>query len=308
MQTKALLIRFFKTILFVGVLLLILIYSIGCKRSEGKKIMNETSQLDWKSLEFKCVQEKKLWPVIRNEEAEKWFQLGRRMEKENREGTEQAIVNAYEKASAENHFKAISNLIRIYALGIGVPVNQTKAVEYAERLIEMNIGVGYYHMGVFLEQGIGVKQDRLAALSYFRKAADLGNAQGQYVVGDKLITEFAASAEKDKVIPIAIQMLECALAQGDQKSGILLGSYFLVGEENNERGLYYYQKTAALGNSQSLYTLYSIFQNGEHGVEKDPARAACYKRLDDELDAEKTKTFPHIDNICPLPPKPMPHG
>ncbi len=295
-----------KNILCVVMFALLPIYILGCHQSEAQKIMDETKKIDWKTLEFKCVHEKNLWPTKRDEEAEKWFQLGRRLEKENTEGTEQAIVNAYEKAAALNHFKAINNLARIYSIGEGVPVNEAKAVAYAERLTAMNLGLGYYQMGVFLQQGIGVKQDRLAALAYFRKAADLGNAQGQYVVGEKLIGEFAVSPDRDKGMPIAIQMLECALAQGHAKAGLKLGTYFFIGEENKERGLFYYQKTAALGNSQSLYNLYSIFNEGEYGLEKDPVRAACYDRLHGELDADKTKTFPNIDRICPLPPKPMP--
>ena len=106
-------------------------------------------------------------------------------------------------------------------------------------------------------------------------------------------------------MPIGIKMLECSLAQGWAASGLELGAHFLMGERDATTGLPYLQKAAALGHSQSLYILYSAFNDGEYGVGKDPVRAACYKKLEEEADADKTKRFPNIDKICPLPPKPM---
>lgn len=159
----------------------------------------------------------------------------------------------------------------------------------------------YYTMGHFLDQGIGVKQDRIAALPYFRKSADMGNRHGQYVVGDKLLNNFHSSPDRDKIFPVAIKMLECSLEQGYSKSGIELGAHFATEEHNKERSLIYFQKAAALGNSLALYSLQIAFQEGADGANKDPKRADCYKQLRAELSNDKTKTFPDIDTLCPLP-------
>lgn len=264
--------------------------------------MEET--IDWKSLEFTCVKEKN--PPI-DKEADHWFKSARAIEKGERAGTTAQMIELYEKAAAKNHYKAIVNLAGIYADGDGVEADERRAVELLERAMRMNAPLAYYNMGAFLSQGIGVKKDQVAALAYFRKAADLGSPAGQYAVGDKLMAEFSASPDRDKVLPIAISMLECSLGQGFAKAGMRLGSHFSgVGYiTNKERGLVYFQKAAALGDSQALYMLRAAFTEGKRGVTKDPTRAACYKRLSDELDADKTKKFPNIDRICPLPPKPM---
>ena len=276
--------------------------SVGYNNASESKTMNE-KEIDWKALEFTCKHEEDLWPRV-DKEADVWFKQARKLEKENREGTEKYILELYEKAAAKDHHKAINNLVVIYHTWEGVEDGEAKAVDYAERLIKMNVSSGYYHMGVFLEQGIGVRQDRPASLVYFRKAADLGNRQGQLVVGKKLLSDFQQTPLRDKAVPIGIKMLECSLAQGEAEAGAKLGYFYA--EDNNDLSLQYFQKAAALGHSQSLYNLYSTFKDEDYGIEKDPIRAACYDRLWREADEDKTKRFPNIDKICPLPPKPMP--
>lgn len=274
----------------------------ACQPGRGNAV-EET--IDWKSLEFTCVKEKN--PPF-DRESDHWFKSARAIEKGERPGTDAQMVELYEMAAAKNHFKAIVNLANIYGSGNGVEPDERRAVELLERGMSMNIPSAYFNMGTFLQQGIGVKQDKVAALAYFRKAADMGMPAGQYVVGDKLMAEFSASPDKDKVLPIAISMLECSLGQGFSKAGMRLGSHFSgVGYvTNKERGLPYFQKAAALGDDQAIYMLQTAFEEGEYGLTKDPARAACYKRLWNEIKADKTKKFPNIDRICPLPPKPLP--
>ena len=265
----------------------------------------EAPKIDWKSLEFACTQEKDRLPKP-DAEADQWFKTARAFDKSGKESVEPQMLELYLKAAERNHVKALNNLVLVYLEGQGVDPDATQAVKYAERMIKMEVGMGYYHMGVFLEQGIGVEQDRPASLAYFRRAADLGNAQGQYVVGKKLFEVAADTPEPERIRSIAVQMLECALAQGDANSGNKLGWHFANSGLDVPRGLSYFQKAAGLGDTNSLYTLFDAFGNGEWNIAKDPARAACYERLWKESEADNKKTFPNIDRICPLPPKPVP--
>ena len=272
----------------------------ACQPGKGNAV-EET--IDWKSLEFTCVRGEN--PPL-DKEADHWFKSARAIEKGRKPGTDAQMVELYEMAAAKNHYKAILNLANTYAYGDTGAPNYDRAIELVEQGMKLQMPDAFYVMGHFVEQGLGVKQDKNAALTYFRKAADMGSPDGQFTVGDKLLGDFRQSPDKDKIIPIGIQMLECALGQGFAKAGVALGYYFSTRDENKERGLVYFQKAAALGNTKAFYFLHSAFKDGEDGFAKDPARAACYKRLSDELDADKTKKFPNIDRICPLPPKPMP--
>ena len=284
---------------FVLVIASVLVLS-ACERETPRP-----SSVDWKSLEFKCVHEKDIWPKITDTEADQWFKTARAYDKSGKESVEDEMFLLYEKAAERNHFKAMANLASLY-IERGRPEDVPKAIELVERLMAMNISSGYYQMATFLEQGIGVEQDRNAALAYYRKSADLGNRQGQYVVGKKLLSIHKDALEPERVRAIAIQMLECALAQGEAKAGDRLGWHFAEGTGDASRGLAYFQRAAALGNMDSLYVLYTAFKDGDWGTSIDTARAACYYKLLEEVRADNKKTFPNIDRICPLPPKPLP--
>jgi len=255
-------------------------------------------KIDAASLEFTCVKEQN--PPL-DKEADEWFQLARRIERGEQSGTAQQVLELYEKAVAKNHYKAINNLAHIYIMGDIVKINRKRAVKLTEQGMKLESPMAYHAMGVYLSQGIGVKQDETAALAYYRKSADLGNPAGQYTVGDVFLGEFRQSPDADRIMGIGIRMLECALEQGYAKAGVELGYYFTTRDERKERGLVYFQKAAALGNRNALYSLMSAFKDGTDGASEDPERAACYKELRNEHKADRKKTFPDIDQRCPLP-------
>lgn len=260
-------------------------------------------------LAFECRHEADHLPVP-DPEADEWY---RQANKLYRAGIEKSLaaplaesVALLQRAAERGHVKAMNNLVLAYMRGEGVKQSDSKAVDWAERLIKMDIGMGYYHMGVFLQQGIGVRTDRKAALTYFRKAADLGNAQGQLVTGDKLARSVAQTQEKEHGFLIARTMLQCALDQGLAEAGHTLGLHYKISEEKGLEAGRAYQAAARLGHRQSLWALHMLFSEGSTGLNADPVRAACYQRLFEENTEDKTKRFPDLDKICPLPPAPMP--
>jgi len=187
-----------------------------------------------------------------------------------------------------------------------VPRDAGKAVDLVERGLRLNAPHAYYLMGVMLQQGIGVREDRAASLAYFRKAADLGNKYGQWTIGEQLFKVFARAGEpaRSRARAIAVQMLECSLNQGWAEAGHELGLEHLIVDKDTHAGLRYLQRAGALGLSKSLYSLHSIFNLGEFGLEKDPKRAACYDELWRAARADPNLRLPDLDTRCPLPPVP----
>ena len=61
-----------------------------------------------------------------------------------------------------------------------------ETVDLAVQLVNQGIPGGYYDIAHYLELGYGLKQDAEMSLRYMRKAADLGNPDAQYYVGQKL--------------------------------------------------------------------------------------------------------------------------
>jgi len=261
----------------------------------------DSRSIDWKSLKFTCTQEQN--PPL-DPEADVWFKRARALEKLNSEANDSEMSRLYQRAAERGHHKAMLNLAGLYIHGTGVPRDESKAVDLVEQALRLNSPHAYYLMGVMLQQGIGVKRDKTAALSYFRKAADMGSRYGQWTVGEELLGLFAKQPEpaRSRGKAIGKQMLECALSQDLAEAAHALGLEYLIADRDTPTALLYFQKAAALGYNNSLYKLYSLFDEGKNGVIKDPKRAACYYDLRKQLQAEPSKRFPDIDRLCPLPP------
>jgi uncharacterized protein len=287
-------------------LLAALMLCIACQ-PQGANLMNDQTKtkIDWKALQFTCT---KVNDPPLDPEAEVWYKL----QDENQDKHINTIVELFKKAIERDHFNAMNRLSLLYVSGSeGLKPDVEKAVDLTERMVKLNVASGYYQMGVFLEQGIGVRQDRLASLTYMRKSADMGFSHGQLVVAKKL-TSIPEKAEREQAWPIAESMLKCALGQGLGEAGYELALEYKIVHKDINLALHYYQSAAKLGHVSSLFALSKMFKEGKHGLEgdyglaQDEQRAACYERLWREAEADKKKKFPDLDLICPLPPAPMP--
>jgi uncharacterized protein len=266
-------------------------------------VMADIDKINWDSLSFTC--KKEVNPPL-DPEADSWYRHARELQQRDEDKHINAIVEFFQKAIERNHYNAMQRLALLYVSGAeGFGPDERKAVELVERVIKLNVPSGYYQMGVFLEQGVGVKEDRKASLVYMRRAADMGSPQAQLVVGKKLLNVDDA-ATRAMTAPIAKAMLLCALSQGIGEAGYVLSGHARSFDKDMPQALKLLQAASALGHTQSLFSLHLTFAYGRDGHEKDSQRAACYDRLYRESDADKTKRFPNIDRICPLPPTPMP--
>ncbi len=122
--------------------------------------------IDWTALEFECKEEQT--PAF-DEEADAWYRTARNLQKSDESANANEIVELYRRASEKNHYNAMHRLALLYIDGVGVARDERAAVDLVQRIIELDIPSGYYQMGVFLQQGIGVKADQAASLTYMRK-------------------------------------------------------------------------------------------------------------------------------------------
>lgn len=268
--------------------------------------MVATKDVDWDALAFTC---KKEVNPPHDPEADGWYRQARKLQKQDEDKHIRLIMELMSKAIERDHYNAMHRLALIYMNGAeGVAPDTEKSVELVERVIKLNVASGFYQMGVMLEQGIGVRQDPKAALTYMRKAADMGNPQAQYAVARKLMRMEGAEV-RQRVVPIGLAMLECSFAQDHAEAGYYLGVHYINSSTHGlDKALKAFQKAGSLGSSEALFWLHDAFKMGVDGVEKDSQRAACYDRLWRDADADKSQKFPDLDRICPLPPAPMPES
>ncbi|MDE1004902.1 MAG: sel1 repeat family protein [Paraburkholderia fungorum] len=258
-------------------------------------------------LAFTCTHEADHLPPL-DPESEELFQYGRYLEKKEGPKDFNDIARYYRIAAAYGHYKANHNLqILISSGSASSPDPEKESVDLAEQLIKAGVPSGYYDIGHYLLNGYGVKRDDDAARRYIRKAADLGNPDAQYYVANLLNPADAAP-------DIALQMFQCASAQGYAAAGNDLGVAFQLNRKFVEAAEAF-QSSAKAGSSQSAFLLQYAFdeKSGRNelyaiDVKPDAERTRRYGLIGKFLDSNdgRNPKVPDIDKIVPLPPAKLP--
>lgn len=277
--------------------------------------MPKTNEEIEKQLAFTCAFEKDRIPE-RDPEAEMLFQHAAWKHKKNLLRQDKAawpeIEQLYRIASAWGHDKAANNLADMMMRGQTSHDDRIdKPVDIAEDLIKRGIPHGYYMMGILLDNGYGVKQDEKAALQYKRKAADLGDPEAQYDVGNKLTQ---LTIRKPVPYQIGKDMKRCAADQGHAKAALEI-AINLEGKQDYAEAVKYFQIAAKAGSSSGASRLEEGFNAPPPddrlyylGLDKDEERVARYHKIWDVLESYDYAGIkvPEIDEIVPLPPAPLP--
>jgi len=288
----------------------------GCNAKEtGMSELPEISANIKKQLAFTCALEKDHIPP-RDPAAEQLYKYARWLRKNNILKQDPTVYPAMERlvriATAYGHDKANIELRDMLENSQAVsadPVNEV--IDLVQDLIKRGIPAGYYGMGWYLEHGYGVKADQELAFKYYRKSADLGSPQGQYLVGDRLTDQRKNGTE---IANIGLDMYRCAADQSHAKAANSLGIRFQATNQFAE-ALKYFQIGASAGKDTSADRLSTAFSPKGNADEiyrldqpVDPERERRYKKISDFLSDYEylNPTVPEINEIVPLPPAKLP--
>jgi len=259
------------------------------------------------NLAFTCVQEADHLPPL-DPEADELFKYARYLQKLPGPKDFDEVARYYRIAAAHGHYKANSNLQQLVSQGLASsPDPEKESIDLASQLIDAGVPSGYYDIGYYLNLGYGLKQDKDMALRYFRKAADLGNADAQFHVGNLL-------APLDKAPEIARQMRQCAADQGHGEAAGTLG-IDLKTDKKYADALTTFQQGVKSGDTMSASFLESGFKgpppsNGLYylALPNDPERSRRYELIGKFIDRNdgRNPKVPDIDQIVPLPPANLP--
>lgn len=297
-----------RPIFLLSCLLLAACGSVGAHNPKTKDIpVNPLTEIKAK-LVFDCVHEQIPAPTA---EADVLFQYARWLQKNNQlkpnKTVDVEIERLYRIAAENNHYKANINL-QNGAMRGQFTLRSTEHLRLSQQLIEADVATGFYFIAIFLQQGsAGLQKDPEMALRYFRKAADRGNDQAQYFVGDKL-------APIDLAPDIARQMRRCAAEQGNGKAAVELGVN-LKRKGHYKDAIQAFQLGAAAGDESSVSFLEKGFRGPKPdnelyylGQPEDLERAERYKKIGKVLGnySYANPTVPEINEILPLPPAKLP--
>jgi TPR repeat protein len=264
------------------------------------------------NIAFTCAKESDSIPA-RDPEADQLYKYARWLHKNNRLKEDPVQYPKIERliriATAYGHDKAnleLRDMIAAKKAASDDPVKEMR--DLVNELIERGIPGGYYDMGHYIESGaLGFKQDPELALKYYRKSADMGSPDGQYLVGDKLTD---AVKNGRAVAEIGLQMYECAAQQGHAKAASDLGDHYAT-EGKFKEALVAFQAAVKAGDGTSAFGLEKAFGGVTPeaaavylGQTKDEERVRRYKIISNFLSdySYLNPTVPEIDEIAPLPP------
>ena len=244
-------------------------------------------------------------------ESDVLFQYARWLQKNNQlkqdKTVDLEIERLYRIAAENGHYKANINL-QNGAMRGRFELSGAQHLRMSQQLIEAGVATGYYFVGIFLQQGsAGLHEDADMSLRYFRKAADEGNAQAQYLVGDKL-------APSDIAPDVARQMRRCAAKQGQGRAASM-ESIYLQDEGKYDEALEVLQLGVAAGDESAAGRLWEAFRTPSNtnemyylGQQEDLERAERYKTIWRILAnySYANPTVPEINEILPLPPAQLP--
>jgi TPR repeat protein len=176
------------------------------------------------NLAFTCVHEQDHLPKL-DAEADQLYRYARYLQKNNQLQEDVSVFPELERyyrvATAHGHYQVNLELRQMIGKGQAWTANpMTETLDLTEELIKQGVPGGYYDMTRYIEAGYGVKQDAELALRYYRKSADMGSPEGQYLVGDKLTDIGGQQSESFKA---GLQMWDCASQQGYGQAGDMLG-------------------------------------------------------------------------------------
>lgn len=243
-------------------------------------------------------------------------------------------VQLWQQAAELGHWKAAMMLVQTYRTGAGqnsekgqfyVPAQASEQViERLETLMKQNVPDAFYEMGHAYQSGYGVPPDASRAWALWELAADMGSARAQTHIAKALKYGEGADALKGggawANMKVAIQMLECAVAQGDGEAALLLGRlldlYAQAGQALNgdkeaqfERARQILHNGVKWGSEDAASYLFSAFHQGNPLANNavDKTRAERYSALGDALFNNPDLRFPNLDRVLPLPPAKLPH-
>ena len=188
------------------------------------------------AFEFTCARQADYLPEI-DPEAQELFMEARRAEVKPGKKNHPQITGLYELAADKGHWKAMHNLFLRYLKGKGTPRDSSKAIKLNQKLVDMNIPIGYYNMAVLLEKGHGVIGSEKNSAQYLLKAASMGEPNALIKLGRFYGYHLPLDKQQNDK---AAAYLECAAKQGSTKAYDEYADWLDIAEKNYPKSAYYY--------------------------------------------------------------------
>jgi uncharacterized protein len=176
-----------------------------------------------------------------------------------------------ETLAASGDPRAQVSIGSMYRDGRGVPMDESKAIEWYLKAAEQGSSSAQINIGLMHFNGLGVARDMQQVEVWVRKAAEQGHAIAQAALGT-LYASREGIYEDDKK---AVAWFRRSAEQGFVKGQAGLGSMYLSGRGiamDDQQALIWFRKAAAQRDDYAQHSLGFMYLNGR-GVPKDEHQA-----------------------------------
>ena len=131
-------------------------------------------------------------------------------------------------------------------------------------------------LGILYDEGAGIEQDSGMAIEWYRRSAEMGNADAQYKLGE--FYYYGKGIEVKRNHPKALEWYRKSAEQGNAAAQYKLGDCYYCGEKKDyAKAVEWYRKSAEQGNAAAQYKLGECYYYGK-GIKQDYAKAVAWYR------------------------------
>lgn len=139
----------------------------------------------------------------------------------------EVAVEWFRRAELLGNGDSLMAIGRVYASGLGVPVDERKAFEYFQRAAHLGSLTGVREVGNSYAVGFGVPKNPSVAIDWFRKAAELGDGKSMLSLYDSYHNGSGVAADKK----MALEWLRRSAAANNPSAQYRLGLAYLTGTD-----------------------------------------------------------------------------
>ena len=190
-------------------------------------------------------------------------------------------VGADNSASAQ--VSAQTDLGYCYSEGLGVEQDRAAAVEWFRKAAKQGYVYAQTNLGICYYEGLGVERDYAAAVKWYRKAAEQGDPKAQNNLG----TCYGNGYGVEQDYAAAAEWLRKAAEQGHAAAQYNLGDYYYWGKgvkQDYTAAVEWFHKAAGQGEPRAQYFLGMCYEFGLGGLSADSKQAKFWYNLAAEQD------------------------
>lgn len=155
-----------------------------------------------------------------------------------------------EVAAGQDHLEALNGLVKVYADGLGTPVDRRRALSYARRAAEAGYELAQYNLALLLALHAPASRERdVEVLGWLTKAAEGGFAPAMH--------DLYRAYRDGKGVPRdgeqAVRWREAALLENEPRTCFDMGLAFEIGDgvvANTLTALRFYEKAASFASPE----------------------------------------------------------